>query len=96
MKHILISERTWHFKLYMMTYKVNGKLPIYLSIIDEYLIRVMFFWLIVPYCWITHRVKSGIRGIKNARWKHMPRVEFVEVEDSRSATKEFIDIGERR
>ena len=76
----------------MLTYKVNGKLPIYLGMLDEYLLRVSFFWLIVAYCWTRNLAKRKWRKAKNARWKHMPRVEFVEVENS---TKEYIDVGGR-
>jgi len=91
-KRIPISERTWHFRLFMRTYTVNGKLPIFLCALDVYLLRVCFFWLIVSYCWTRNLIKRKYPKIRNARWKHMPRVEFVEVENSVS---EYIDIGER-
>jgi hypothetical protein len=89
-KRILVSERTWHFRLFLLTYTINDKLPIFLCALDTYLLRVCFFWLIVPYCWTRNLIKRKLPQLKNARWKHIPRVEFVQMQDS---VKEYIDVG---
>jgi hypothetical protein len=89
-KRIRISERSWHFRLFIRTFTVNGKLPIWICPLDVYLLRILFFGYIVAFCWMRNLIKRQYPKIKNARWKHMPRVEFIEVEDSVS---EYIDVG---